>query len=223
VIPGQPALHRPQPRIAGYDFCAIDLSTLLYPEQNLTVKQLPDGSIFLGLADSVNLFGLNSRLEVLNQEKQIINLAQIWQLLREASMETGPSDRSPKILLSLLYPQERILNYICTDFPAPLWLRQDGRLEELLSQSAQNGTLVALSLALRLEAGEILIFHTPGLTALKNSTQEDFGLMYLKSLILQNKHRPCEEIGLTISQAGWQHHGQTSMPSSVLAILKVLD
>gem|GEM_PF-6679034 len=52
MIANKPAASFPQPQIAGFEFYGIDLATLRYPEQGMTVNQLSDGSVILGLTDS---------------------------------------------------------------------------------------------------------------------------------------------------------------------------
>jgi hypothetical protein len=105
--------------------------------------------------------------------------------------------------------------------PPQLFLRAGGIIQDL-SSPAGSSLGDGSGDTLRLDSGEIVLLYTPGLISLANPIGEEFGLMQLKSLLLQNQHRTCEEIGLTIAQAAWLHHGRIMLPSLTLMIFKIL-
>lgn len=206
-------------QLRGCDLYALDLSTLRFPHQNALAYQFSGGDILLLLADSAQRVSMPAALpaSLEKNSKTDLSLEKIWNWLQD----NHSGDDQAGLFLSLFRPGTRSLDYICYNIPEPIRLKCNGQIEDLTADSSERNPLTRKFHNLVLGAGDLIILFDSLLIELKNKFQENFGLMSLKSLILQNRHLTAEELGLTISQAAWLHHGQISMESLNLVILKI--
>lgn len=205
----------PLPNPDGYDLFSLDISTLRAPEEKVVVWELFDRKVLI--LCTAALLGQDKEMlpEIRSQVKREwsdrASFKQLWNILQP---RFGPAGSG----LLVLDPRERSVCFYCDNFPFPLWLRKAGGLEEFSNLPSPDQ-----SHSITLTPEELLIFYSPKLINLKNREQQDFGLMHLKSLLVQNQHRTSEEIALTIAQAAWMHQGEIFMEPVELVVLKFLS
>ena len=200
------------PDIPGYQIAA-----WWHPAESVSgdyydILQLPDGRIGIVIADvsghgvgpSLIMASVRAMLHVL--ARSFSDPSQIIEMVSETITPDLREGRFITFLMAALNLQTHELIYSNAGHGPAMHLEREHRqFETLQSTGLPMGFGTSLGLptnrTLHLEAGDLLLLATDGLTEVHDADRQMFGLPRLQSLIIQNRRLPAPELIKTISSA----------------------
>lgn len=191
------------PRLYGYDIAGVCLPAEEIGGDYFDYIPLSNNRIGLAVAD-VSGHGIPSAL-VMTAFRALLrtkargelgpaNIAyKINQLLPEF---TGDS-HYVTVLYAILDVPSGSLTYISCGHPLPLLLRADGSLEKVDHKNLALGIFQNVHYSdeqIQMDAGDVLVLYTDGVTELMNQDGEAFGVERLVQVIRENQHLAAAEL-----------------------------
>jgi serine phosphatase RsbU (regulator of sigma subunit) len=140
--------------------------------------------------------------------------------------ESIERDNYVTAIYSVLDSKNRVLTFSNAGHNPPILRRADGQIVELKEGGLALGTFANSTYEERpisLNAGDILLYYTDGVTETKSSRDEEFGRERLLQCIEATRDRPAKEIiAYIIDRAREFRSGQAEVDDLTLMVLKAL-
>jgi predicted permease len=157
-----------------------------------------------GVAAALIMSVVQASLRILSSEGDI-SLPQLAAKMNQFLHRSTASNSYATFFYAQLDKNSRRLRYVNAGHLPPYLLRSnDGCLQELSAGGAVIGLFPEMHYeegAVDLQAGDVLIAFTDGVTEALNANDEEFGEERLRDLLRQVVHLPVREISLSISEA----------------------
>lgn len=165
---------------------------------------LPGGRVALavgdasgkGVAASLMISAAQASLRMAVSSECRENAAIVGAVNRQLWQSSHP-DRYVTFFYGVYEPSTRKLQYVNAGHNPPMVLRQGGSIEWLEKGGAPLGMFADWTYeegSVQLEAGDLLVSYTDGVTEAMNPGAEEFGADGLQHVVLQNGSRPAGEI-----------------------------
>ncbi len=111
--------------------------------------------------------------------------------------QSTEANRFATLFLALYEDETRLLRYTNAGHNAPLLVRADGRLEELSAGGIMVGAFdwsTYEEAATELQAGDMLVIYSDGITEAESLDGEEYGAHRLKQFAVQHRHLSADEL-----------------------------
>jgi phosphoserine phosphatase len=190
------AFWKPAHGVAGdfYDFYHLEDGRLALLIADVSGKGIPS-ALFMALCVTVLRFGMSLNL---NPQELIARANRlIIQQQRSRMFAT--------VFVAYLDPLTGEVEFVSAGHNPPVWYQAaTGRLNRVTAQGVAAGVFASANYerkTLHLEAHDILVLYTDGITEAINQAEEEFGEEHMVALMMDNAYRPAQEIVDTIIAA----------------------
>ncbi|HSR53366.1 MAG TPA: SpoIIE family protein phosphatase [Acidobacteriota bacterium] len=172
---------------------------------------------------------LMANLQALLRSRAPLHAASLSDLIHDvnqALFETTGDSKFASLFCGVFNAATRTLRYVNAGHCLPLVVRRDGGSGRSLEALEATGTLVGLfaesryqQQSVRLEAGDVLLIHTDGVTEAFNSALEEFGDERLRRLVLEHAELPPRELAQRIVDEVNSHTGDPDHRDDLTLVL----
>ena len=203
------------PQVPGWDFAARWLPARVVAGDFYDFIHYDEGNLGLVIADVVDK-GKPAAL-FMAISRSILRAS----VLQAATLKDGISEVNNLICADLVYgmfltlvyciikPGSGDLTYVNAGHNPPLLYRAD---QDELSELTRTGMLLGVDEAasyeqeiIRLRSGDLILFYTDGVCDAINPDQEEFCMARLRKVLLENKHKPAEDVVAALVDAIANH------------------
>lgn len=185
------------PKIRGYRLAGITIPSGMVGGDLYDVVQFGDGSVSFAVGDvagkgtpgAILMATLYSTYRGLLRKG--LDPAKLMRSLNNLLVERLDSESFATFFLAVLRPEEHRLVYCNAGHNPPILVRSDGHVMKLTEGGPVLGFVPGLSYVnaeVKLEAGDLLVMYTDGVTEAANSREEMFGEQRLIDLLVENRH-----------------------------------
>lgn len=194
-----------------FDFVAMDDGSLAIAVGDVVGKGLPAALLMANL--QATLRGQLASTDSLSECMRCVN-EQLFRITRPESFVT--------LFVGILDPQTHLFHYANAGHNRPLIHRANGTIEELslggLVLGVRAGTEYGVGHT-QLNAGDVLLSYSDGLTEARNSRREEFEEDRLQSVLRAVHSRPASEIVEAFNRAVARHVGSADPTDDITMII----
>jgi sigma-B regulation protein RsbU (phosphoserine phosphatase) len=227
-------LPQQMPSVPGVELAAFSRPAQIVGGDYFDFFGFQDGAQGLVIADVAG-HGVSASLLMTSLQTALRSLApasrspsQVIQRINHFYLHNANYPTFATLILGRYEPVEQILTYCNAGHNPPAhWHRREKRLEWLRPTGPAIGIVEDSrysTAAVRLSAGDALLFYTDGVTEATNLQDELFGSDRLAALVEQNSHLPAQELVYAVRQALTNFSGGKQLADDItLLALKAED
>jgi phosphoserine phosphatase RsbU/P len=159
--------------------------------------------------------------------KSELKLAEMADSLNNLIYQFSSPDRFITAILGHYECKSRIFRYVNAGHPLPILVRNNGSIEEPPQSDIVIGVIAGYAFAesqIELEAGDILIIYSDGITELFNESDEEFGEERLRNLVLEIRYDAVPDICNRIFNALKDFRGNCQQSDDItFVVIKVCN
>ncbi len=212
----QRLLPREVPRIESYEIAALNLPSRQISGDYYDFVPMDEGRIGVVISD-VSGKGMGASLLASNLQASLRALAgnhsspsAILRAVNTTLYASTDSDRFATLFLAALEPRQRRLIYSSAGHNPPLLSRADGSCVWLEDGATPLGAFDGMDYpetTVTLEAGDVLVLYTDGVTEAEDPQDRQFGIEGLQEIVCRHHDRPAEELTHALKDAVFAHVG----------------
>lgn len=175
-----------------------------------------------GISAALLAAAIQARLHTISEEEMPVE--QIVTRLNKGMNRNMPGGRFVTLVMAVLDGQSGALRYTNAGHNRPLLVRTQGTAEELSEGGLLLGIMAGAEYEgadVTMEAGDVLVFFSDGVTEAANAADEEFGDARVVEVVCANRERPAAEIGSAIREAVTRHlEGQPALDDVTVVVVK---
>jgi len=220
------------PHAPGYQFAAMFEPARHVGGDFYDVRTLPDGRIAMVIADvsdkgaHASLFMAVARTLFLTEENHYSEPSQVVEAVHNGLIAASDYDMFVTAVYGVLEPDTGIFRYVRAGHEEPILVRSNGEA----ALCSGGGRFLGLwdsapkleEIEIQLEAGDILLLYSDGVTDMRNHKDQPFGHKRMMQMVKHIRHYDAERIAHSIFSNVQQHRSAAdAFDDFTLLVLRV--